>query len=138
MNRGNLKAQLVELKSFSDDRGQLVVGEFPNSLPFVVKRFFYVSNVSSGEARGIHAHKECHQFLVCVTGSVKAVVDDGFERKEYLLSPGKAGLYMPPLTWGTQYEYSSDAVLIVLASHEYRQEDYIHDYGEFLKIVDSL
>lgn len=135
MNRGILKPELVELTSFIDDRGELVVGEWPNSLPFTVKRFFYVSNVSAGEARGIHAHKECQQFLVCVAGSLKASVDDGKTREEFALEAGGPGLYMPPLTWGQQYEYSSDAVLLVLASHEYDATDYVHEYKDLLKLV---
>ena len=125
----------IELTGFNDHRGSLVVGEYPASLPFRVKRFFYVSNVPEGEPRGIHAHKECHQFLVCVAGSVKAMIDDGQHREVISLSSNGEGLHMPPLTWGAQYDYSPDAVLLVLASHPYDAEDYIHEYEEFLLAV---
>lgn len=130
-----LSAQLVDLAGFVDQRGSLVVGEVPSSLPFDVKRFFYVSNVPEGEPRGIHAHRECHQFLVCVAGTVKAMVDDGEHRQVFTLSSNGQGLHLPPLTWGCQYDYSSDAVLLVLASHPYDPDDYIHEYEEFLQCV---
>lgn len=109
-----------------------MVAEVNKQLPFAVQRFFTVSHVPEGEPRGIHAHKECHQFLVCVSGSVKAMVDNGHERVVVQLDRPTLGLHMPPLTWGAQYDYSKDAVLLVLASHNYDAEDYIHDYEEFL------
>lgn len=123
---------LSELAGFDDHRGNLVVAEVNKQLPFAVQRFFTVSHVPEGEPRGIHAHKECHQFLVCVSGSVKAMVDNGHERVVVQLDRPTLGLHMPPLTWGAQYDYSKDAVLLVLASHNYDAEDYIHDYEEFL------
>lgn len=132
---GRSSAQLIDLASFVDQRGNLVVGELPSSLPFEVKRFFYVSNVPEGEPRGIHAHKECHQFLICVAGTVKAMVDDGEHRHVFTLSSNGQGLHMPPLTWGCQYDYSEDAVLLVLASHPYDADDYIHEYDEFLDAI---
>lgn len=135
MASGRAAAKLIELNRVLDYRGSLVVGELPSSLPFEVKRFFYVSNVPEGEPRGIHAHKQCHQFLVCVAGSVKAMVDDGEAREVHMLEAGGPGLHMPPLTWGCQYDYSADAVLLVLASHPYDPGDYIHEYKEFLAIV---
>jgi hypothetical protein len=113
------------------------VGELDEHLPFVVERFFFISNVPQGEPRGIHAHKECHQFLVCVAGSLKAMLDDGDTRTVVTLDRPNLGLHMPPLTWGAQYDYSSDAVLLVLASHPYEADDYIHDYDEFLSIVSA-
>ncbi len=120
------------LTGFNDHRGVLTVGETPSSLPFRVERFFLVSRVPEGEPRGIHAHKECHQFLVCVAGSVKALFDDGNVREVISLDQPNLGLHMPPLTWGAQYDFSPDAVLLVLASHRYDPEDYIHEYDDFL------
>ena len=130
-----MSPSLVELSGFDDHRGSLVVGELDKQLPFVVERFFFVSKVPEGEPRGIHAHKECHQFLVCVAGSAKAMVDDGETRTVVTLDRPTVGLHMPPLTWGAQYDYSPDAVLLVLASHRYDAEDYIHDYDEFMTYV---
>lgn len=128
---------LAELSGFDDHRGSLVVGELNKQLPFAAERFFFVSKVPEGEPRGIHAHKECHQFLVCVAGSVKAMVDNGQTRSVVTLDRPTLGLHMPPLTWGAQYDYSNDAVLLVLASHVYDPDDYIHEYDEFLEIVEA-
>lgn len=113
------------------------MGEINKQLPFSAQRFFFVSRVPEGEPRGIHAHKECHQFLVCVAGSVKAMVDNGETREVISLNRPNVGLHMPPLTWGAQYDYSDDAVLLVLASRVYEADDYIHDYDEFLEFVSS-
>jgi UDP-2-acetamido-3-amino-2,3-dideoxy-glucuronate N-acetyltransferase len=128
-------ARLIPLAGFDDHRGSLFVGELPESLPFSVRRFFFVAQVPEGEPRGIHAHRECHQFLVCVAGSVKAMIDNGQTREVVTLDSPGMGLHMPPLTWGAQYDYSPDAVLLVLASHEYDPDDYIHEYEEFLSLV---
>lgn len=122
---------VIELSGFDDHRGSLIVGELNKQLPFSAERFFFVSQVPEGEPRGIHAHKQCHQFLVCVSGSVKAMVDNGETRTVVTLDRPTLGLHMPPMTWGAQYDYSEDAVLLVLASHVYDAKDYIHDYEEF-------
>lgn len=131
-NNSSPASKLFELSKFVDQRGSIVIGEIGNQLPFLVERFFSISDVPEGEPRGIHAHKVCHQFLICLAGSVKAMVDDGEIREVVNLNRPDIGLYMPPLTWGAQYDYSADAVLLVLASHKYDANDYIHDYEEFL------
>jgi UDP-2-acetamido-3-amino-2,3-dideoxy-glucuronate N-acetyltransferase len=123
------------LTTVSDLRGDLVVGEFQRDIPFPVKRFFMVHGVDSREVRGEHAHKKCHQFLICTRGSVSVVADDGVKRTEVLLDAPERGLHLPPMVWGVQYKYSPDAVLLVFASDYYEPDDYIRDYGEFIKIT---
>ena len=115
-----------------DLRGNLSAREIGRGLPFVPRRSFMVFDVPSKEVRGAHAHRECDQFLVCVAGSVACLVDDGSTREEVELSSPHLGLRIPPMVWGVQYKYSPDAVLLVLASHEYDPDDYIRDYDEFL------
>jgi len=122
---------LVSLRQATDMRGSLVVAEFGTDLPFLPKRFFTVFDVPSIDVRGEHAHRVCEQFLVCLKGSVRAIVDDGVQRREFLLNSPDHGLHMPAMTWGTQYAYSSDAVLAVFASHSYDASDYIRSYSEF-------
>jgi len=116
---------------FADLRGSLSVGEFEKQIPFIPKRYFLVFGVESSEIRGEHAHKKCHQFLICVKGSCSVVVDDGSYSEEFQLSSSNQGIYIPPMTWGVQYRYSSDAVLLVFASEFYDSNDYIRDYKEF-------
>jgi dTDP-4-dehydrorhamnose 3,5-epimerase-like enzyme len=127
--------RLHQLTSAVDLRGSLIAGEVDAELPFPPARFFVVYDVPSVEARGAHAHRECAQFLVCLAGSVRAIVDDGSHREEYLLDSPDRGLLVPPMIWGTQYRYSADAVLLVLASHGYDGDDYIRDYEDFLAAV---
>jgi UDP-2-acetamido-3-amino-2,3-dideoxy-glucuronate N-acetyltransferase len=129
--------RLVELNLIAGDHGSLVVGERPTQLPFDVERIFTLFEIPAGEVRGTHAHRRCKQFLLCQRGSVTALVDDGEHREEVVLDRPTLGLYMPELTWGTQFNYSSDAVLLVLASDPYEADDYIHEYDEFTSLVRS-
>lgn len=126
---------LHTLKRVDDLRGSLVVGEILKEVPFEVRRFFMVFDVASEEIRGEHAHRTLHQFLVCLRGRVHLMVDDGMLRQEFVLADPTFGVHIPPLTWGSQFRYSPDAALLVLASDLYRPEDYIRDYGEFLTVV---
>jgi len=128
----------VELRSIRhavDLRGSLIAADFSSDLPFVPRRAFAVFGVPTKDVRGEHAHHECEQFLLCLTGSVSCVVDNGAMRQELRLDRPHVGLYMPSMTWGTQYNYSPDAVILVFASHEYDPADYIRDYDEFLSLA---
>jgi dTDP-4-dehydrorhamnose 3,5-epimerase-like enzyme len=127
--------QLHALPLIGDIRGSLTVGEFERAIPFKAKRYFIVFAVPSIETRGEHAHRECHQFLVCVRGNMSVVVDNGHLREEFLLARPDHGLYLPPMVWGVQYKYSADAVLLVFASHYYDSADYIRNYDDFLSLA---
>jgi acetyltransferase-like isoleucine patch superfamily enzyme/dTDP-4-dehydrorhamnose 3,5-epimerase-like enzyme len=124
-----------QLPAFEDIRGRLVAAEIAKAIPFAPARFFLVHAVPSTEVRGEHAHRECHQFLVCVKGTVHVVVDDGLTRQEIVLDRPEIGIYVKPLVWGTQYKYSGDAVLLVFASHQYDASDYIRDYSAWLETI---
>lgn len=129
---------LHTLKCVPDLRGSLSVGEFDRDIPFTAKRYFLVFDVPTVETRGEHAHYECHQFLIAVKGSVSVVADDGHHREEFLLAAPNVGLHLPPMTWGIQYNYSADAVLLVFASHYYESKDYIREYSEFIKQTENI
>lgn len=124
---------LHRFKLVRDMRGDLSAGEFAREIPFAPKRYFLVFDVPSEKTRGEHAHRTCHQFLICVRGSCAVVADDGVHRAETLLDSPDRGIYLPPMIWGIQYKYSPDAVLLVFASDYYDAGDYIRDYGEFLQ-----
>jgi acetyltransferase-like isoleucine patch superfamily enzyme len=128
-------SSLHYLKLASDMRGALSAAEFGIDVPFVPKRHFVVFDVPTQEVRGEHAHKVCEQFLICVRGSCQVLLDDGNDRREVTLDRPNVGVYMPAMIWGTQYRYSSDAVLLVFASHHYSADDYIRTYDEFLAAV---
>jgi acetyltransferase-like isoleucine patch superfamily enzyme/dTDP-4-dehydrorhamnose 3,5-epimerase-like enzyme len=118
-----------------DLRGSLIAVETAQALPFDIKRFFFVFGVPGVHVRGAHSHRECHQFLICVTGSVSVLLDDGEKQSSVTLSHPQHGVYVPPMIWSVQYKHSPDAKLLVLASHSYDAADYIRDYDEFLAAV---
>jgi UDP-2-acetamido-3-amino-2,3-dideoxy-glucuronate N-acetyltransferase len=127
--------RLYELPLIPDMRGSLSVAEYQNHIPFIPKRFFWVFDVPSREVRGEHAHKELHQYMICIKGAVSVVLDDSKARCEVVLDKPNIGLHVPPKVWGIQYKYSSDAILLVLASDVYSSKDYIRDYAEFLNYM---
>lgn len=124
-----------ELPKIEDLRGNLSVIEFQKNLPFEVKRCFWIYGVPSSEVRGEHAHIECHQFIVCIAGSIQLLLDNGTKREQLKLDRSTLGVHIPPKNWAIQYQYSKDAVLLVFASHHYDEKDYIRDYDSFLKII---
>jgi acetyltransferase-like isoleucine patch superfamily enzyme len=119
----------------TDLRGQLSVGEMRKGLPFSPQRYFLVFAVPSREVRGEHAHRTLHQFLTCVSGSCRLIVDDGAAREEIVLDDPSLGVHVEPMVWCTQYRFSGDAVLLVLASQIYDPADYVRDYDEFRALV---
>lgn len=130
-------AKLDELPLVQDMRGDLSVGEFNRVVPFTAKRYFLVFNVPGKHVRGEHAHKTCQQYLICVKGSVRVMLDDGNRREDFHLNSPHLGLYIPPMVWGVQYQYSEDAVLLVFASEFYDAADYIRSYDEFLSLSEN-
>jgi acetyltransferase-like isoleucine patch superfamily enzyme/dTDP-4-dehydrorhamnose 3,5-epimerase-like enzyme len=128
-------ARLISLSIAADARGSIAFGQYHTHLPFLPKRYFVVYDVPSKEVRGEHAHRKLHQVLTCIRGSVAVVVDDGHERDEVLLDSPDLGLYVPPMVWATQYRYSEDAMLLVLASDVYDPEDYLRSYEDFVAAV---
>ena len=126
---------LHKMKEAADIRGSLSVGEFERDIPFVPARYFLVYGVPTAETRGEHAHHKCHQFLLAIKGSVQVVAFDGTNREDFVLDSATIGLYLPPMTWGIQYKYSSDAVLLVFASHHYDHADYIRSYDDYVALV---
>jgi acetyltransferase-like isoleucine patch superfamily enzyme/dTDP-4-dehydrorhamnose 3,5-epimerase-like enzyme len=126
---------LHRLLLVDDLRGRLSAGEFSAQIPFTPKRYFFVFEVPGRDVRGEHAHKRCQQFLVCARGSVSVVVDQGRSSEEIVLDQPNIGLYVPPMIWAVQYQYSADALLLVFASDHYDADDYIRDYDEFLAAI---
>jgi acetyltransferase-like isoleucine patch superfamily enzyme/dTDP-4-dehydrorhamnose 3,5-epimerase-like enzyme len=130
-------ARLLDMPVVSDIRGTLSFGQFDTHLPFPPRRYFVVYDVPGKEVRGEHAHRDLHQLLVCLRGSLSVMLDDGQSRDEVLLNGPHLGLYVPPMIWTSQYRYSSDAVLLVLASDVYEAADYIRSYDDFLEALGS-
>jgi acetyltransferase-like isoleucine patch superfamily enzyme len=117
-----------------DLRGPLSFGEAGREIPFEIRRYFLVFDVSGEQVRGEHAHRTLHQFLICVHGRCCVVADDGSHAQEFILDAPNLGLYVPPMTWTVQYKYSRDGVLLAFTSALYDPADYIRDYAEFLAL----
>ena len=120
-----------------DDRGQLVALEEFIDIPFEIKRVYYMYETGEGVRRGFHAHKLLEQILICIHGTCKILLDNGFEKKIVPLEKPYEGLYISNDMWREMYDFSPDAVLLVLASDLYDESDYIRDYDEFIKMVNS-
>lgn len=129
--------RLINLRSAADLRGRLLAAEIDSELPFAPKRAFFVYAVPTAEVRGEHAHRTLEQVLICTHGALSVVVDNGHARAEFRLDSPEQALYIPPHIWATQYRYTPDAVLLVLASDTYDSMEYIRDYAEFSQIVAS-
>lgn len=128
---------MINVKTFdfikhSDPQyGSLTAIEVGKELPFAVNRAYYIYDVPSNTRRGFHSHFDLQQMLICVRGSVKILVKTPFEEEMIELSNPNKGLYIGPMIWREMFDFSSDAVLLVLASKEYDKEDYIRDYSEY-------
>ena len=124
---------IIELdRHHSDRKGNLSVVENGKTLPFDVKRVYYLYDVPCGESRGAHAHKELEQLIIAASGSFKVTLDDGEIKRTFFLNRPYQGLYVKPSMWRDLDDFSSGAVCMVLASDVYIAEDYIRDYDEFL------
>lgn len=119
-------------KHHSDRKGNLSVVENGITLPFDVKRVYYIYDVPGGESRGAHAHKELSQLIVAASGSFCVTLDDGRAKQTFFLNRPYQGLYVKPGIWRDLTDFSSGAVCMVLASEKYCEEDYIRDYNEYL------
>ena len=124
--------RVLRTPTIKDLRGNLVARQLERGLPFAPHRCFLVYDVPTKELRGEHAHRQCEQLLVCVSGSVNVLCDDGERRQEFVLDSPEIGLHIGAMVWGTQYRYTNDAVLMVLASLPYDPDDYIRTYDTFL------
>ncbi len=129
-------SKIIEIPRITDPRGNLAVIE-KNTLPYEVKRVYYLYDVPSDAYRGGHSHKECMEFLVALSGSFEVVLDDGTSKKRVTLNKPNKGLLIPTGIWRELENFSSGAVCLVLASQEYEEEDYIRDYDAFKASVDA-
>lgn len=124
-----------QFQQHGDERGQLVALEEHNDIPFEIKRIYYMYDTGEDVRRGYHAHRNLEQVLICIHGSCKILLDNGKERKKVFLEKPYEGLYVSSNMWREMYDFSPDAVLLVLASDFYREEDYIRDYQQFVDFV---
>ncbi len=126
-----MKPYFISIGSSPDDRGLLEFAEHPKHLPFEPKKVFVISQVPSHAVRGQHAHTTTSQLLMCVSGSMTARFTDESGAGDFELNPSSGWLLVPPMNFGELSNFSSDCVLVVLASEEYNPDEYISDFEEF-------
>ena len=130
-----MNIQKYQFEAHGDDRGQLVALEEFRNIPFDIRRVYYMYDTVPEAVRGKHAHKSLEQILICVHGSCRVLLDNGTEKETVVLDKPFEGLYISNIIWREMFDFSADAVLMVLASDYYDETDYIRDYDEFLAFL---
>jgi dTDP-4-dehydrorhamnose 3,5-epimerase-like enzyme len=125
--------QIIALNQvFTEGSGAIVFCEESEQMPFAPVRVFYLYDIPAGESRGAHAHKECHQLLVAVSGSFEVVAFDGKSESIHFLNQPNHGLHIPPGIWAAEVNFSGGAICLVLASEKYHESDYIRLKEDFI------
>lgn len=132
MNISNCK--IIDLPKFWDLRGNLSFAEQNNHVPFEIKRTYWIYDVPGGENRGGHAFKETEEFIIALSGAFEVVIDDGNERKTFVLNRSYYGLYIPKGMWREMVNFSTNSLALEFASTVYDEKDYVRDYDEYLKL----
>lgn len=127
--------KILNFQDLGDERGNLVVIEGEQSIPFEIKRVFYIYGSDDKVMRGQHANRESEFVLVNVSGTSKVRIDNGYQKYVFELNKPRMGLYIPKMVWKDMYDFSADSVLLVLASTHYDGKEYIRSYGEYLKEI---
>ncbi|MNI14347.1 TDP-4-oxo-6-deoxy-alpha-D-glucose-3,4-oxoisomerase [compost metagenome] len=128
------ESTVIYVNHLGDERGLLTVIEENRTIPFEIKRVFYIYGTLPEVRRGFHAHYKTRQALICVSGNCKVCLDNTRRKEDVLLDSPNKILILEPNDWHEMYEFSSDCVLLVLASHLYDAEDYIRDYDKFVEV----
>ncbi|MDT0295755.1 FdtA/QdtA family cupin domain-containing protein [Mesonia ostreae] len=124
---------LIQLPKINAASGSLtIVDNEGGILPFEVKRVFYLYDIPAAKSRGAHAHKECHQLLIALSGAFEVLLDDGQAKRTVFINQPFLGLHIPPGIWASEQNFSSGSICLVLTSEEFDEEDYIREYEEFL------
>lgn len=130
-----MELKFYHLLEHGDERGKLAAVETGKDIPFPIRRVYYIYETHSGQRRGFHAHRKLEQVLLCVHGNCKVTLDNGRERCTVTLDRPTLGLYVGNAMWREMFDFSPDAVLLVLASEPYSEEDYIRNYDEFIQYI---
>ena len=126
--------KIINFPTIGDERGSLVSMEGQDKIPFNIKRVYFIFDTKKNVSRGFHAHRDLQQVAVCVAGKCRMTLDDGKKREEVWLDSPNKGIYIDKYIWREMHDFSTDCVLLVLASEHYSESDYIRDYDQFLRI----
>ncbi len=136
MNKIN-HAKIIDFKFKEDSRGNMVVIEGSNDIPFEIARIFYIFDSDMDIIRGKHANKNSEFILINVSGKSKVKIDYGFNSEIIELNKPSMGLYIPKMIWKEMYDFSPDSVLLVLSNNKYDSNEYVRDYNEYLSLLEK-
>lgn len=125
--------KIVNFNEITDHRGKMIPIEYPKQLEFPLKRIYYIFDVKDGVRKGYHSHNDLEQILIAVHGKVKVLIKTPYEEEIVELDSPNKGLYIGPMIWREMFDFENEAVLVVLASHEYDENDYIRDWNDYLE-----
>lgn len=131
------KVREIKLGKIRDKRGNLSVVESGMSLPFEIKRTYWVYDVPGGEARQGHAYYKSEEFIIALSGSFDLLVDDGTTSTTYHLDQCSKGIYIPAGTWRHLLNFATNSIALIITSTKYNPKDYIRDYGQFVEFKKS-
>jgi len=132
-----MQYKIINFKTLGDNRGSLIALEEKYNIPFDIKRVYYIFDTKANVKRGFHAHIDLKQMAICVKGFCTFILDNGEGKEEIKLDSPNQGLLIEGLIWREMYNFSSDCVLLVLASEYYDESDYIRDYDEFIRLAND-
>lgn len=130
-------AKWLDFQILGDERGSLVALEQGKIIPFEIKRVYYIYHTEENVSRGFHAHRELKQVAICISGSCRMILDNGFVREEVLMNSPVKGLLIDSMLWREMHDFSEDCILLVLASEHYTEADYLRDYSAFKREVNN-
>ncbi len=125
----------IDLNVLGDERGSLISLEENKNIPFNIKRVYYIYGTKENIRRGLHAHKDLSQVLICINGSCKVLLDNSREKEIYELNTPDVALTIDSMIWHEMYDFSENCILMVLANDFYNEDDYIRCYKEYLKRI---
>lgn len=128
------KPEIFQLPKIEDPRGNLSIIEEEHHIPFKIERVYWIYDVPGGQMRGGHAFKEQQELIVSLSGSFDVVVDDGFVKQTFSLNRSYYGLFVPAGLWRQMQNFSTNSLAMILSSTHYKEDDYIREYSEFLKL----
>lgn len=129
---------VIYLPKIKNRSGNITPVNSDIEIPFTIKRVFYLYDIPGGESRGAHAHKQCHQLLIATSGAFEVLLDDTKTKRQVQLNQPHLGLHIPPGIWASEMNFSSGANCLVLTSSLYDAEDYIRDYDEYKKYMNTF
>ncbi len=127
----NMTSQVLNFPALVDQRGTLIALEATREIPFQIRRVYFIKDLKGDAPRGFHAHKNLKQVVICLSGSFRLILDDGYKRDSIVMNEGSQGVLIEEMIWREMHDFTDDCLILVIASEFYTEDDYIRDYQSF-------